>query len=115
MTWQKILARIIIILWAGFWVFFAVATILGEPYSGVGLLACVFFSLLFIISALVPFRWERAGAYLLITLGVVFLIAYPLRMAKRMPLLTVLFVILTLATPPIISGILLLTYKRRKM
>jgi len=112
-TWLRITGRIILIIWAGFWVFFAVATILSEPFSAVGLLSCIFFSLMFVISALIPLKWESVGTYLLIIEGVIFLIVYPLRMASRLPPLTILFMILTLAIPPLTAGILLLMHQRR--
>jgi hypothetical protein len=62
-------ARALALIWAGFWMVFILVESavwhtpvpLALPWVGV--------ALLFVISALVPLRWEGVGAFLLIVVG----------------------------------------------
>jgi hypothetical protein len=57
---------------------------------------------------LVAWRWEGIGGALLVLVGIAVLVAYPL-LGRRMPPATILSVLATLALPPLVAGILLLT------
>ncbi|MBU1023311.1 hypothetical protein KKB99_03390, partial [bacterium] len=63
--WQNYVARIISGLWAGFWIFFALADIVSDTFSVTGLMIVCGFVIVFLTSALIPWRWEMAGGILL--------------------------------------------------
>jgi hypothetical protein len=101
-----LLARALALLWAGFWMFFFVVesavwhtpVSLALPWVGVGLL--------FIFSALVPWRWEMIGGLLLVVIGLSAGVVHAIWWPSRL-LTTVAF-----SAPPLAAGILFLTHRR---
>ena len=57
--------------------------------------------------AAIAWRWRRAGAALLIGAGALIVAGYPL-VGGQVPAATRIFLLLTLAAPPIAAGVLLL-------
>ncbi len=101
-------SRALAVLWACFWIWFGLASGIGEklPLLGVLIHTAVpglFFGLLTGIA----WRWPRAGGIVLLAAGVAVSIVYPIMFA-RMPAQTRNFVLLTMAAPPLVSGVLLL-------
>lgn len=110
---MRYVARALALVWAGWWVFFAVATLLGEPFSPTGLLIGTGFSLIFLGSAIIPWRWEAIGGIVLMVEGLAVLIGYPVMAQGRFPLSTIILMLLTMALPPLVAGLLFLASRRR--
>jgi hypothetical protein len=112
--WPRYAARALALAWACFWLYFGLASGLSERLSLLGVLRhAAIPGGVFLITALIAWRWQAPGAALLILEGLVVLIAYPAVFGPRFPLSTVLFVLLLMAVPPILAGILLLAGGRR--
>ena len=95
------IARGLALLWCGFWTWFSLAE-LASDRSGLSHLPMV---LLMVVNLWAAWKWEVAGGIILALEGLAILIAYPL-MASHFPLATILFVLATLALPPLLAGIL---------
>jgi len=107
--WMRYAARTLALLWAGWWVFFGLASGLGEGLSPVGILIHTALpGLVFLVSVALAWRWETVGGVVLILEGVFVLIAYPVMTYDHFPLATIIFVLLTMALPPLAAGLLLL-------
>jgi hypothetical protein len=96
-----------------FWLWFGMASAIGERLGAINV---VLHLLLpggaFLLLACIAWRWRPLGATLLIVAGVAIAVGYPLTLARRFPLTTIVFVILTMAAPPFAAGVLLLEGKR---
>jgi hypothetical protein len=111
--WMRYLAVIISLLWAGFWTFFGFASGISEGLNPVGVLHhSIFPGLLFLISALIAWRWNRIGGVLLVIEGLFVFVVYPMRFMD-FPLVTILLVLATMAFPPLIAGILHIADSRK--
>lgn len=101
-------ARLLALAWAGWWTFFGLASGIGEGLSGYAiLLHAATPGLLFLLTGLLACRHERLGGGLLLLEGLLVLVAYPL-LFSRMPSGTTLFVLLTMAVPPLLAGVVFL-------
>lgn len=110
--WISFLARVISGLWAGLWIFYAVATAAGGYDSRGGatlgwLVFPVIFVALILLLALTAWRWTGIGRVALPLAGLAVIIAYPL-IADHFPLTRRLFAVLTLGLPPFSAGVLLI-------
>lgn len=105
-------ARILALLWALFWMFFFVAESIAwqTPFRMALLWAGL--GVLFIVVALVPFRWAATGAFLLILAGLVVGAAYGIWSPPQLNRTGRMITFLTLSLPPIASGALLLLHGR---
>jgi hypothetical protein len=113
MRFLRYTGRILALLWALLWVFFGAASGFAEGGGLSGMFVHTAMpGLLFLISALVAFKWEFLGGILLMLEGLAVLIRYPF-MARGFALPTVVFVLLTMALPPIVAGILIFLSRRR--
>ena len=113
-NWVRTVARIIASVWAAFWMYFGIASGIGEGMALVGVLMHILLpGLVFVGIAAFAWRWQLHGAIVLILSGVVVLVGYPLLAGHRFPLATVIFVLLTMALPPLISGVLLFVDARK--
>ena len=99
-------ARCISVCWAGWWVFFAIASWTGEGAPAGQFLVPLVVSLCLSGSAFFAWKFERIGGALLALEGLVVIAGYPLIVNERFSLTTVLFVIGTLGVPPLIAGLL---------
>lgn len=112
--WLCYAARIIGLAWASFWLFFGIASSIGENLQLTGMVMHVLFpGVIFLGIALLAWRWETHGAVLFIAIGVIAMALYPVVFGGRFSFSTVIFVELTMALPPIIAGILLLIHSRK--
>jgi hypothetical protein len=107
------IGRIVAIGWAGWWSFFGVASFLSEPFSANALIVIIVFCLIFAFSAAIPWFWEPVGSFVLLIEGGLVMIVYPLVTWGHMPFTTIAFVLVTMALPPVIAGVLLLLSWRR--
>ena len=110
----RYLARLIALAWGGFWVFFGVASGLGERMNAEGVfMHALLPGLVFLASVIIPWIWESWGGILLILEGLFVCVAYPMMAKGHFPLNTIFFVLLTMGLPPIVSGIFFLFISRK--
>ena len=112
-------ARALALLWAGFWVFFFVGSVMVEPTPSHVIVAGSVVLLLFAILALVPWRWEAAGGLLLVVMSLPSVATYVIASASivrndgsRLPLVVRAITTLVFAGPPLAAGILFLIHHR---
>jgi hypothetical protein len=110
--WTKRVAGTLLVLWSGWWIFFAVASAATGGRTADATLrdAVLPFALVFVLVLLVPaLGWclRRAGAILLIGEGCVLLVTV-LGVLHNGPTATA-FLLATLALPPLLAGVLLYT------
>jgi hypothetical protein len=106
-----LIARVLALLWAGFWLFFFVAEawVWRTParvmvsWGGVGLL--------FVILALLPWRWEVIGGLVLLVFGLSIGVAYPI-WPLHLPLVSRVITTVVLSGPPLAAGIVFLVHHR---
>jgi hypothetical protein len=105
----RILGLAVAFTWAGFWTWFGLASGISEKHSPLGVLVQALVpGGLFLASVAVAYRWEKPGAYLLLLEGLLIAIVYPMLSGGRwLP-----FVLPTMALPPLVAGILLLSRGR---
>jgi hypothetical protein len=97
--WMVYGARALVLLWAGFWVYFFVGSVMVEPTPGHVVAVGSAVLLVFAILALVPCRWEAAGGLLLVVMSWLIGAAYAIT--------AVVF-----TGPPLVAGILFLLHHR---
>jgi len=111
--WINFSARIISGLWAGFWIFFAVASSAADfnsrgSASFGGLLIPLSFTIILLLLAFTAWKWVKVGRIVLPLAGVAVFIAYPI-IAKNFTASTKAFVMAALGLPPMAVGVLLIT------
>ena len=74
------------------------------PWLGLGLL--------FVLLALLPWRWELAGGVLLMVAGLSSAVAYAIWSPQGLPAASRALTILVFGGPPIAAGILFLAHRR---
>ena len=114
--WMKFLARVISGLWAGFWIFFAVASSADDfntrgGASLGGLLIPLAFTAVLLLLAFTAWKWEKIGRIALPVAGLAILIAYPIAV-KNFPVSTRVLVMAALGLPPLSTGVLLIAADR---
>jgi hypothetical protein len=109
--------RGLLIVWAGFWVYFAFASALSETYpnpdtNALGWVIVITGTLLLAGGAIIPWIWERLGGFILFGIGL-FLLVFFLISARFQLNIWMLSVIL----PAFLSGTLSLIcgYMERKL
>ncbi len=114
--WMNVFARVITGLWAGFWIFFVVASS-ADDFKSRGdaslgpLLIPIAFIVILLLLAFTAWRWVKIGRIALPAAGLAVFIAYPLA-ANGFPFLTKAFVMATLGLPPLSAGALLIASGR---
>jgi MFS superfamily sulfate permease-like transporter len=111
--WPLYGARFLVLAWALFWTWFGLASGIGEglPLEGI-LVHTALPGLVFLTLAVLAWWKHHLGAYLLTFTGVAILFIYP-SMARNFPASTIVLVILTLAAPAIVSGLMFWREARR--
>ena len=107
-----LIARVLALSWAVFWLFVFVAeslawrtpVLVAAPWVGVGLL--------FVILALAPWRWELTGGVLLVVVGLLIGVAYAIWAPPGLPLASRVITIVVLGGPPLVAAILFLRHHR---
>ncbi len=111
--WTVHLARALAALWAGFWIWFGLASGIGEGLTPLGVLIHTATpGLLFGLLLALVWRFGRAGGPLLLITAVLVAAAYPL-LTHGWPRFYG-FILLTMALPPLIAGALLAWYHRHR-
>lgn len=112
--WMRYIARALVLTWAGWWVFFAVASLLSEGFSTEGVLIVTGFSLILLAGAVIPWRWEAIGGAVLVLEGILVSVGYPvMTMHSNLPLWVMVSTLLALALPPLVAGSLFLASWRK--
>ena len=108
-----LLARALALSWAGFWLLFFVAEswVWSAPLSVLACWAGV--GLLFLIFALLPWRWEMTGGLALTVLGLLLAVAYPIWARAQLPTASRVISTVTLSGPPLVAGIVFLMHHLR--
>ena len=103
-------ARALALLWAGFWTCFFIAESLvwHTPVYRMTIWVCV--GLMFVILALVAWRWEVAGGLMLMVAGVLAALAYAIWGPRELPLTTRVTTLLIFGVPPAAAGALFLMH-----
>ena len=103
------LAWILVIALIAFWLWFGIASAASERLGWGNFLAHVLVpGGVFVGIAAIAWRWRVAGAILLIAIGAVIVVGYPIVFSEFFPTSTIVLVLLALAAPPIAAGVLLL-------
>lgn len=73
--------RALLIVWAGFWIYFAFASALSEVYAdpgtnALGWLIVIVGTLLLAGGAVVPWIWERLGGFILLGIGLFLMVFF---------------------------------------
>ncbi len=103
-----LLARTLALLWAGFWTVFFVAESWAWRTPVHAALPWVGAGLLFVILALIPWRWETAGGILLVVAGLAVRTAYAIWPPPGLPLAGRVLTTVVFSGPPVAAGILFL-------
>lgn len=111
--WMDFLARVISSLWAGFWIFFAVASSARDFNSRGGaslggLLIPLGFTILLLLLALTAWRWVKIGRIALPLAAAAVFAGYPL-IAGLFPVSAKAIIMAALGLPPLSAGVLLIS------
>ena len=102
------LGRALTLLWVLFWALFGLLSGLGEGMDVVGTVVHVTVpGLIFLATALLAWRYEKLGGAVLLAEGCIVAIGYPIAF-QAMSVSTFIFVLLAMALPPLIAGLLFL-------
>jgi len=98
-----------------FWLWFGTASALSERLGWGNAVAHLLVpgGILAVIAA-IAWRWRVTGAILLIAAGGTIFVGYPMIFGEFFPTSTVVFVLLTMAAPPVAAGVLLLEARHLK-
>jgi hypothetical protein len=113
LDWTVVIARTLAILWSLFWVWFGIASAIFEQLDTAGrILHVAVPGLFFVVLVLIVWRWEALGGGLLLLAGAAICVAYPLLFGPRFAWPVVAMVLLTMALPPLLAGVLFLVHWR---
>ena len=113
-NWTRVLALALALVWSGNWAFFAIASVCGDALGWQKALPpALLGALIFLGSAFAGWRFTLAGAVLLLVEGGLVCAGYATGFLKETGPGIRNFVLLTLAAPPMVSGLLLLLGWRR--
>ena len=100
-NWMRYIARVLALIWAGWWTFFGLVSGAGEGLRGVLTNAPnTLPGLVFLICTAIAWRWEAIGGVALLMCGLVTLFFF--HIGKN------LFLLLTAVLPPLAAGFLFL-------
>lgn len=98
-------ARLLALIWAGWWVLFGLLSGIEEGLNWLGTLVHTAVPGLFFLMITLFLWWrEEIGGTLLVLVGILVAVWYPIMVYGRFPLATILFVLATMALPPLLSG-----------
>ena len=108
-------ARLLALAWAGFWMFFFVVESVVTHAPIRNAMGWIAFGLILCFVALIPWRWETAGGFLLVGLGVTGGIAYGLWSPAGLHIVAVVLTILVYTAPALVAGgLFLLDHTRQR-
>jgi hypothetical protein len=108
----EIYARVLALLWAGFWIYFFIAESLASPPPVPIVLSAAGVGLVFIVLAFLPWRWEFTGGLALVIFGVLLGSAYAVWAPSRLSAGVRALTAATFGAPPLLAGILFLVHRR---
>jgi len=103
-------ARALALVWAGFWTFFFTAESLAWHTPLYEMTAWVCVGLMFLILALVAWRWEVAGGLILMAAGVIAALAYAIWGPRELSAITRAITLCVFGVPPAVAGALFLMH-----
>jgi len=105
----RIAARIVVALWAGWWVVFGIVSGIGETVQFAEILfPAILLTMVFILPTVIACKWERIGGPILLVAGLIIAVLY-LPMALNRSSSDWAFAVLPLlCIPPLISGSVLM-------
>ena len=106
-------ARVMALLWAGFWTFFFIAESVVWHTPLYRMTNWLFLGLVFVMLALVAWRWEVAGGLMLIAAGVLAVLAYAVWAPRELSLASRVTTLVTFGVPPAGAGALFLIHHHR--
>jgi len=96
-----------------FWLWFGVMSAVSERAGWQNVVAHLLVpGGVFAIIAAIAWRWRLAGAILMIAAGGAIFVVYPLIFGEFFPTSTIVFVLLTMAAPPVAAGVMLFEARR---
>lgn len=105
------IAHVLVLVWAAFWMWFGAVSGAEDAPGGIWRnLPNALPGLLFLVLALMAFRWERALGWVFIFLGVGLAI---FSIVEQDSLVSVMMMLLLFAGPPLAGGILMLVRSKR--
>lgn len=104
----QITARILIAVWTGFWLFFAIMSSIAEKMAA----DILFVGTIILIPAIFAWIWESIGSWFILIVGLVIAIGYPI-MFYRLELWVIILTDLILSIFPITAGLLLILHQRK--
>ena len=106
------IARVLALVWAVFWLSFFIVESLAWRTPALVTLSWTGVGLLFVILALLPWRREGLGGLLLVIVGLAVGLAYVIWAPLGLPLASRVVTTLVFGGPPLVAGILFLSYHR---
>ncbi len=101
-------------LFTAFWLWFGIASAAVEQLGWYNWVAHILTpGGILLVTALIAWKWEAIGGTLLLVEGLVVAVGYPLTFGRRFPIATSVMMVLTLALPLLVAGIMLLVDWRR--
>jgi hypothetical protein len=104
-------ALILASIWALWWFYFGLVSGAEEGIIDNALNAIP--GLIFVISVIIAWRWQKPGGIVLLVEGIILLFGYPRLAYGRTTWGVIGVVVLMLALPALLSGFLLLTQKKK--
>lgn len=109
---MAIAGKVLALLWAGWWTFFAVAVVMSERGNPLNAIRFGWWlTLLPVALAVIATLREKLGGILLVIAGVAAAVLYPVLATASIG--TIVFMFLAMAAPPLAAGIMLLLGSRK--
>lgn len=103
-----LLARLIALLWAGFWMSFIIAESIATNTPFPNMTLWVGVGLLFLFLAILPWRYPHIAGMLLLAAAAITTLVYTLRPPPHLPPRIRVLTTAVLSLPPLAAGLLLL-------
>lgn len=111
--WVLYAARALSLLWAGFWLWFGIASGIGEGLTPFGVFMHTVPGIVCLIPALIAWKWERPGSWVLVLFAVLIAVLYLYLFRHRLTLPVRLLTAALLSLPPLAAGLLYLWHLHR--
>jgi hypothetical protein len=109
----RVAAKYFILIWAILWTIFIWISAISEGFTHSGLISTLIFTIGFLGSALLPWKFETIGSIILFLGGLAAIVFYSSIDPGTFTVSLVFTLIITLALPPYIAGALLFLVSRR--
>ena len=109
-----LIARALALLWAGFWLFFFIVESLAWDTPALPMLTWVGVGLVFVLMAMLPWRWEVTGGLVLAVAGLLIGVSYAIWAPSGLSLSTRVTGTIVFGAPPLVAGILFLVHHQAR-